>query len=147
MTAQKASFFFSTTERLQSLVQAAGRLLEVQKVYLGLVAPKSLAEFSKVGALEHGTLILLADNGAIAAKLRQQLPTLLSKFQQRGVQVNAIRVEVQAGLRRDAKRPTHDKRIDETGLDSLQRLQSSLEEGSLKEALEKLLAHQRRQAK
>lgn len=144
MTAQKASFFLSTTERLQSLTQAVGRLLEVQKVYLGLAAPKSLAEFSKVGALENGTLILLAENGAIAAKLRQQLPTLLSKFQQRGVQVNAIRVEVQAGLRREAKRPLYDKRIDETGLESLQKLQSRLEDGPLKGALAKLLAHQNR---
>lgn len=147
MTAQKASFFLSTTERLQSLMQGAGRLLEVQKIYLGLVAPQNLAEFSKVGAMEHGTLILLAENGAIAAKLRQQLPTLLSKFQQRHVQISSIRVEVQASLRREVKRPVHDKRIDETGLNSLQRLQSSLEEGSLKEALEKLLAHQHRQTK
>jgi hypothetical protein len=144
MTAQKASFFLSTTERLQSLTQTVGRLLEVQKVYLGLAAPKSLAEFSKVGALEHGTLILLAENGAIAAKLRQQLPTLLSKFQQRGVQVNAIRVEVQAGIRREEARPLYDKRIDETGLESLQKLQNRLEDGPLKGALAKLLAHQNR---
>lgn len=144
MTAQKASFFLGATARLQSLAQTAGRLLEVQKVYLGLAAPKSLAEFSKVGALEHGTLVLLAENGAIAAKLRQQLPTLLGKFQQRGVEINAIRVEVQAGLRHAAKRPVYDKRIDKTGLGSLQKLQSSLEEGPLKEALEKLLAHQNR---
>ena len=143
MTAQKASFFLGATARLQSLTQAAGRLLEVQKVYLGLVAPKNLAAFSKVGAMEHGALVLLADNGAIAAKLRQQLPTLLSKFQQRGVQVNSIRVEVQAGLRRAAKRPLYDKKIDATGLNSLQKLQSSLEEGPLKQALEKLLDHQK----
>jgi len=144
MTAQKASFFLGTTDRLQSLTQEIGRLLEVQKVYLGLAAPKSLAEYSKVGALERGTLILLAENGAIAAKLRQQLPTLLSKFQQRGIQVNAIRVEVQAGIRRDEKRPHNDKRIDETGLESLQKLQSRLEDGPLKGALARLLAHQNR---
>jgi hypothetical protein len=144
MTAQKASFFLSTTERLQSLTQVVGRLLEVQKIYLGLASPKSLAEYSKVGALENGNLILLAENGAIAAKLRQQLPTLLSKFQQRGVQVNAIRVEVQAGIKREEKRPLYDKRIDATGLESLQKLQSRLEDGPLKGALAKLLAHQNR---
>jgi len=144
MTAQKASFFLGTTDRLQSLTQEIGRLLEVQKVYLGLAAPKSLAEYSKVGALERGTLILLAENGAIAAKLRQQLPTLLSKFQQRGIQVNAIRVEVQAGIRREEKRPLYDKRIDAAGLESLQKLQSRLEDGPLKGALAKLLAHQNR---
>jgi hypothetical protein len=144
MTAQKASFFLSATARLQSLAEAAGRLLEVQKVYRGLAAPTSLAEFSKVGAIEHGTLVLLAENGAIAAKLKQQLPTLLGKFKQKGVEITAIRVEVQAAARREIKRPIYDKRIDETGLSSLQKLQHNLEEGPLKEALEKLLVHQNR---
>jgi hypothetical protein len=143
MTAQKASFFLNTTTRLQSLMQAAGRLIEVQRIYQGL-APKNLAKYSKVGSVAQGTLVLLAENGAIAAKLKQQLPTLLSKFQQRGVEVNAIRVEVQAGLLRATNRPVHDKHIEEAGLQSLQKLQEKLEDGALKQALEKLLRHQNR---
>lgn len=143
MTAQKASFFLNTTTRLQSLMQAAGRLIEVQRVYQGL-AQKNLAKYSKVGSVVQGTLVLLAENGAIAAKLKQQLPTLLSKFQQRGVEVSAIRVEVQAGLLRATNRPPHDKHIEEAGLQSLQKLQEKLEDGALKLALEKLLRHQNR---
>lgn len=141
MSTPKASSFLSLPSHLQSLAEVAKHLLELQQAYLGL-APKNLAKYSRVGKMERGVLVLYADNGAIAAKLRQILPTLLSKFQRSVTQISSIRVEVQARSPFTEARPQPNKRISGQGLDSLKSLQTRLEEGSLKQALEKLIQHQ-----
>ena len=60
------------------------------------IAPPQLAQRCALGGFVEGNLTIYADNGAIAAKLRQMLPSLLLKFQAMGYEVTAIRIAVQA---------------------------------------------------
>lgn len=56
-----------------------------------------LTKASRVGYIKAGTLYLLAENAAIAAKLRQLLPRLLPVFRKLEREITAIKVEVQVG--------------------------------------------------
>lgn len=108
------------------------------------IAPPGLARFSRVGPVKDGVLTLYADNGAAAAKLRPQLPRLLSSFRQRGHDLTAIRVEVQVTMpsgRTRRKRPP--PRIPPAGLAEIEALERQLAPSPLKQALTNLLRHQR----
>ena len=62
------------------------------------IAPPQLAQRCALGGFFKRKLTIYARNGAIAAKLRQTLPSLLSKFQAKGYEVTAIRIAVQANF-------------------------------------------------
>jgi hypothetical protein len=72
------------------------------------VMPRELADCATVVALKHDTVWLLADNAAVAAKLRVLEPTLLRALQRLVPQAAAVRVRVRtvasAGSRRREKR-------------------------------------------
>lgn len=59
------------------------------------VVPAALLRGCHVLQLEHQTLTLAADNGVIAAKLRQLNTTLTSQLQAKGCEVTVIQVRVQ----------------------------------------------------
>lgn len=46
-------------------------------------------------SFEEGVLVLGAPNAAVAARLKQQVPTLMAALQKHGWQVNSIRLKVQ----------------------------------------------------
>ena len=82
---------------LAALRDKTQRLLALQRAYVDCT-PVELAELkkaSRVGYLKAGTLYFLADNAAVAAKLRQLLPRLLPVFLNLDAEVTGIRVEVQ----------------------------------------------------
>jgi hypothetical protein len=82
---------------LAALLDKTQRLLALQRAYVDCT-PVELAELkkaSRVGYLKAGTLYLLADNAAVAAKLRQLLPRLLPVFLNLDAEVTGIRVQVQ----------------------------------------------------
>lgn len=76
------------------LADKARRLTELQQVFFDS-APPLLARASRVKNYRAGTLFLLADNAAVAAKLKQLAPRLLVNIQKREAEVTGIRVEVQ----------------------------------------------------
>ncbi len=85
------------SSELAALREKTQRLLALQRAYVDCT-PVELAEITKasrVGYLKAGTLYLLADNAAVAAKLRQLLPRLLPIFQKLEAEVTGIRVDVQ----------------------------------------------------
>ena len=87
MTARKLdSFFITPASPLNRLALAAQRLNSISRIW-ETVAPIGLARFCRVGRLDDGVLTLFADNGAIASKIKQQLPSLLEKLQQRGSEI------------------------------------------------------------
>lgn len=83
---------------LSALHKNTRRLLMLQKAYVDFT-PVELASASRVGYRRADTLYLLADNAAVAAKLKQLLPRLLPKFQKLEPQVTVIRVELQVKTR------------------------------------------------
>src|ERR1043166_34050 len=102
MPANKISSLLTATSGLKSLSLQAQGLIELQQIY-SENAPAELFEAIRVGYLKAGTLFLLADNGAIAAKLRQLTPRLLVNFRKRRKEITGIRVEVQVESGREGK--------------------------------------------
>jgi len=147
MTARKINFYLETlrlTPEHQRLFRYMEKLTAVQRVFMK-IAPPQLARHCALGGFSEGNLTICADNGAIAAKLRQMLPSLLLKFQAMGYEVTAIRIAVQANYRniRGDDLTSGKPRIGEEGVKSLDGLAAGLPDSPLKKAVESLLKKQR----
>jgi len=143
MTARKLSGFLSEpTSGLGHLTREAKRLADLNHEWEA-IAPPGLARFSRVGPVKEGTLTLYADNGAAAAKLKAQLPRLLSSFRQRGHDITAIRVEVQVTMMPSAPKPPARPPLPPKALAELEKLAQELPASPLKEALTNLVRRQR----
>ena len=141
MTARKLdSFFITPASPLNRLALAAQQLNSISRIW-ETVAPIGLALFCRVGRLDDGVLTLFADNGAIASKIKQQLPSLLEKLQQRGSEITGIRIEVQVKIPSPERSISPKQAISPKSLASLERLDAELEESPLKEALTNLIKH------
>jgi hypothetical protein len=86
-----------TNPELQALTREAKRLLGLQKLLAELL-PSALVSHTTVAAQRAGDLLLFADNGASAAKLKQLAPRLALLLRERGVEVTGIRIQVQVTI-------------------------------------------------
>jgi hypothetical protein len=147
MTARKINFYLGSlrlTPEHQRLFSYMDKFTAMQQVFMK-IAPPQLAQRSTLGALVDGDLTIYARNGAIAAKLRQMLPSLLLKFRARGYEVTSIRIAVQADSRSitEADGSVKTRQIGRTGVESLGNLVVALPaSSSLRTAVEKLLKRQ-----
>jgi hypothetical protein len=146
MTARKINFYLGSlrlTPEHQRLFSYMDKSTAMQQVFMK-IAPPQLAQRSTLGALVDGDLTIYARNGAIAAKLRQMLPSLLLKFRARGYEVTAIRIAVQADYRSitEPDGSVKTRQIGRTGVESLGNLVVALPASSLRTAVEKLLERQ-----
>jgi len=141
---------------VSTLMQTARELASLETEVLSLLPLGMRAGIAVAGVKTDNrgpqteqTLLLLAAHGAAAARVRQVVPTLLSRLQQRGSQVTAIRVRVQPEVGRGdwdtgpVERKPRAANIPPTGLRSMDALAHSLEASPLKDAVEALLAHHR----
>ncbi|HSD60132.1 MAG TPA: DUF721 domain-containing protein [Burkholderiales bacterium] len=128
-----------------ALAQRVRQLVSLQKAYRE-ISPPALASVTRVGAYSQGRLTLFADSGAVAAKLKHVTPVLLLELQKRGLEVNLIevRVQVSGSPRRLAKPDKNHRKISAQALDSVAQLADRLAPSPLREALQDLLAAQRR---
>lgn len=138
MSVRKLQSYLTSTAGLAALAERVAHVSELQRLWEKL-APPPLAQMCKVSGIQDRILVLYANNGAIAAKARQLAPTVLEKFQKRGVEVTAILVRVQADFRPPRERPPKTLRLGSAGAASLRRLAVQLEESPLKRALEAML--------
>ena len=77
------------------------------------------------------------ENGAIAAKIKLLLPSLISKLQKQGVEVTSIRVQVDVQSKQD-KVTKPSRHISENASSALQSLAKQLEGSELGDALTRL---------
>lgn len=94
MPVQKIGDVIATSGTLKSLADLAGRLKILEHLLFEALPPE-LAAASRVTHLKSGILVISADNAAVAAKLRQLTPRLLSHLGKRENEVTGIRVDVQ----------------------------------------------------
>jgi len=80
--------------QLARLTGHAAILLRLQD-RLAATLPEPLRPAVRVANLKDGRLLLHADNGAVATRLRQQAPTLVSALRLQGGEVTGIEVRVQ----------------------------------------------------
>lgn len=141
MPAHRINYFLKTPSDAPSWLDEVRQLNKLQQTFSGLVPPP-LARACTVGQYARGTMLIYADNGAIAAKLKQLTPRLLLDFWKTGLEVSVIRVEVQVRPSRPEAPPIC-SRMSPAGLKSLESLASELPESPLREALDRLLKHHR----
>jgi hypothetical protein len=91
---QRLNSYFSASPEMRALSGHAGRLAALQASYAN-IAPAALVRFSHVQQFERQILVLAADNGPVAAKLRQLAPELILQLQNKGYEVTGIQVRVQ----------------------------------------------------
>jgi hypothetical protein len=95
-----------------------------------------LTQACRVKQLRDGTLTLLAENAAIAAKLKQLAARLLASYLKLRWQVTSIRIEVQ--VRDAAAEPApkrEPKRLSIETIENLENLADQMEDSPLKRAL------------
>lgn len=85
----------STSHDHARLFAAAYQVHKHQSVFKKLV-PGNLSPYCTAGQISSGILTVIAENGAIAAKLKQISPSLLLRLQQHGWEVTSFQILVQA---------------------------------------------------
>ena len=144
MPVQKIGDVIASSGDLKALARQAQRLRDLEQS-LFEATPSALAHSSRVASLKAGTLIVLADNAAVAAKLRQLAPRLLLHFKERGTEVTGIRVDVQVKPHKIKAEDEFTKRpLPPDAIKDLSALSDALPASPLKSALARLVARQRR---
>lgn len=138
MSARKLQSYFGATATLAALAGQAERVRVLQQ-HWEQVAPPPLNLMCKVSGLQDQVLVLYANNGAIAAKVRQLAPTMLDKFKKMGLEVTAIQVRVQVSFPAPERKPIKSLQLGSAGMDSLRQLAERLEASPLRQALERML--------
>ena len=74
----------------------AKELLTIARLYQD-IAPPHLLDGSRVVNFKSGTVVIHADSGAVASKLRQMPNHLLEKFLERGLACTGIQIKIKGG--------------------------------------------------
>jgi hypothetical protein len=144
MSARKINFYLNTSDRLRSLTREAQRNAELHQVLVN-IAPPELTRACRVKQLRDGTLTLLAEHAAIAAKLKQLAARLLVAYQKQRCEVTSIRIEVQVSEASAAPTTVREpKRLSIETIENIEKLARELEDSPLKEALTTLVSRQRK---
>ena len=144
MAARSLDAYLNAPGGLARLAAHAERLVKLQRVF-EKIAPSYLAASSRVANFKLGKVVIHADSGAVAAKLRQMLPSLVGEFSSEGAEVTEIQVKVQPShVALQHKKPAQSAVVGASAKAELHDLAEKLPEGSpLKDALERLVKHSR----
>jgi hypothetical protein len=140
---QKIGDVIATSGNLQALALKARRLKDLQQL-LFEASPPSLAAASRVADLRSGTLIVVCDNAAVGAKLRQLLPRLLLHLREHAKEVTVIRVDVQVKMHKIKAEDDVTKRpLPADAVEDFAKLTDALPASPLKSAIARLVARRR----
>jgi len=144
MAARSLDAYLNSAGGLARLSAHAGRLVKLQRVF-ERIAPAYLAASSRVANFKLGKVVIHADSGAVAAKLRQLLPSLVGEFSLEGAEVTEIQVKVQPNYAAPQhKQPLSRAPVGSSAKTGLSQLADSLPEDSpLKDSLERLVKRSR----
>jgi hypothetical protein len=138
MTGKALRQWLDAPGEARALVHEARGLLALQAALAGTV-PAALGSAARVVSVRGGTLLIAADNGAVAGKLRQLAPTLLARVRALDRNINGIRVIVLAtttpSIRVRQKTP-----LSGQALQNLENLAEALPDSPLKAAVARMVA-------
>jgi len=138
--AQKIGDVIARSGDLTALARHARRLGDLQQLLLE-ATPSALAAATRVVDLRAGTLVVLADNPAVAAKLRQLAPRLLKHVQKQQPEITGIRLGVQVKTHKIKDEDEVTKRLlPPEAIQNLAGLANALPPSPLKSALVRWLA-------
>jgi hypothetical protein len=136
---RRFSALFRENAELKTLSGVADSLTVSQNLWAAIV-PEALRPFTQAGAVKQQRLTVYADNGAVAAKTKLLLPSLLPQLQKLGLEVTSIRVEVQ--VKSSPRKPPRPRRnISPQSAARLNALAEELSGSELGEALKRLSRH------
>ncbi|PWT76296.1 MAG: hypothetical protein C5B46_01340 [Proteobacteria bacterium] len=122
---------------LQAIYVRVKKLSALQQSYAAAL-PSELSRRTRVSFERSGTVVVFADNGAVAAKLRHLAPRIVSEIVKAHPEVTSIRVEVQVAQSSMGPARTRPS-IGLRGLASLVKLRDALPEAPLRAALSRLI--------
>lgn len=122
-----------------SRVMAHARLLLKLSRRFEAVAPAGLRHSAHVANYKLGTIIIHADNGAVAAKIRQLSQRLSNELSKSGADCSAIEVKVQPRLIPAHSTSSTQKPLSGKAIGMLRSTAENLPEGPLRKALDNLL--------
>lgn len=139
MSNTRVGLLLNSLPELQQLNRELRQLVALQSA-LTEVLPGDLATLTSVALSKAGDLILFADNGAVASKLRQMAPRILISFRQRGYEITGIRVQVQVRIR-DNPLPQKQIPLSSEARNAIDLLSERLDASPLKTALKRFGRH------
>jgi hypothetical protein len=128
--------FLASTDELRQLSSKAKQVNALQQHYK-LLVPPSLLQGSRILQLRQQVVVIAADNGAVANKLRQMTGELISLFQARGCEITGIQIKVQVTTRPLVGSP-EPRVLSKAVVKTLTKLEESLADSPLKAALKRL---------
>jgi hypothetical protein len=135
--------YLGAGDELARLHDHATRLRRLQTA-LEVHLPSALAGACSVANLKGDTLVLLASNGAAAAKLKQIAPSLIESFRLSGQPLKTIQVRVGVREERAPPRPPSNRSLSDAARLSLAEFSSTLPEDSpLRKSVERLIERSR----
>lgn len=140
-TLQRLRGLLASERALAVALPQARRLADLNRVFARAVPP-GVARACRLVALQGDTAVFHCANGAAAARLRSQTRSLAAALSAVGDPVRVVMVKVRA----DWAAPERPVKVGmaPAALDAWAKLQASLPEGALKNAVTRLLRHQRR---
>ena len=136
MGLQLINAIFKSNTELKALSQQVSELTAVQKLWQEII-PSALKKQTQAGAIEHKRLTIYALNGAVAAKIKLLLPSLLTKLQKQGVAISSIRVSVQVQSHA-AKTDKPLRNLSSEAAEKIHSLAQKLQGSALGDSLERL---------
>jgi hypothetical protein len=134
--------FLNQADAISALMPQAERLIELREILASLL-PESLARHCSVANFKQGRVIILASNGATAAKLKLMLPALTEQFSGRATEVTGLEVSVQAPISSPQAIDKYSKMTPEAASE-LARLCEQLPDSELKKVLLRIVFQHRR---
>lgn len=101
------------------------------------IAPDNLAQFSHASSIKNQQFTVIANNNAVAAKIKLFIPSLLIKLEKQGCEVTAIRVKVQVKSTPPTKTKTI-KKLSTHAASNLNQLAEKISGTTLGDALARL---------
>ena len=133
MSNTRVGLLLNNLPEFQSLNRELRQLAALQNA-LAESLPRNLTTSSGVALAKSGELILFADNGAVAAKLRHMAPRILVSLRQHGFEITGIHVQVQVRIR-DNPLPQKQISLSSEARSAIDLLSERLDPSPLKAAL------------
>ncbi|PPC94675.1 MAG: hypothetical protein CTY33_03040 [Methylotenera sp.] len=121
---------------LGALKERTHNIQVAQKIWEA-IAPENLAKFSHASSIKNGQFTVIADNNAVAAKIKLFIPSLLIKLEKQECEVTAIRLKVQVKSTPQSKQKTL-KKLSPHAAKNLNLLAEKISGTSLGDALARL---------
>lgn len=138
---QKSLEHYLAESHAADKVLAHARLLIKLDTLYRKIAPSPLGQASHLANYASGVIVIHANNGAVAAKLRQLAPTLTGAFSRNGVECSGVQIKVQAHENSTQSTSSTPKPLSRQTLSTLETLRDALPQSPLREAIGDLLSH------